>query len=267
MTITPLTPRVGHHSNVTSFADARQLVADVESLGGKAPKTLHNLLDAHAALTAPPAPASDPLATILDAATDGTLSAKKLAELIDASAQSRAAETFRGDLARRAAGELVRRFGVELLNGAADEILDSLRPAFEQAAATIDEALQLVDLSQPYEEFVNSADPDQLAAYQRLRPAAATIDQIVSLATRFGPRSLSWPLIVSPVEGGIYDAFVPVEDRALFVVPPGGSIGSWSNMWRSYNPGGMGMRTSPWMTGGLRLNSVSEAREHVRVFA
>jgi hypothetical protein len=272
MTTTPLMPIAGH-TNVTHINDARKLAADVESLGGTVPAALRNLLDAYATLTAP-APTLDPFAAVLDAAAAGKLTPAKLTELVNASAQTRAAEQLRGELSgRRAALALMQRFSRELLNGAADEILNSLRPKFDEAAATIEECLQLVDLGLDYHAFIDQADPDALAAYQRLKPAAATIGEIVCLAMQFGPRSITFPLITRPVEG-IGDEEFALTDEAIFIATPEGVRSATKFLLdhqaavasqRSIKPTNMGMRFSPWLRGGLRLNSVT--RECVRVWA
>ena len=103
------------------------------------------------------------------------------------------------------------------------------------------------------------------------------VRRIPNLALQFGPRLTTWPLIAKPVEGGLYDAFIGVEDAALFVTLPGHPVGGWSNALRehraavasqrSIKPQDLGMRFSPWLRGGLRLNTTSEGREHVRAFA
>jgi hypothetical protein len=163
----------------------------------------------------------------------------------------------------------LQRFGRELLNGGADAILASLRPAFDEAAATIEEALQLVDLSQPYSVFIDEADPDALAAYQRLKPAEATIDRIVALAMQFGPGSITFPMIVRPVEGIGHEEFA-VDDRAIFTATPEGVRSATHSLWdfdaavasqRSIAPTAMGMRFSPWLPAACAL--IASAR-HVR---
>jgi hypothetical protein len=270
---TPLTPIHGH-TNAAHINNARQLAADVEALGGALSPALGNILDAHGLLSTPPA-ASDPHTAVIDEAATGTLTAAKLDKLIASAAQAHAAAQMRRELAGRASRDLLQRFGRELLDGGADAILASLRPAFDGAAATIEEALQLVDLSQPYSTFIDEADPDELAAYQRLRPAADTIDRIVALAMQFGPRSITFPLIVRPVEGIGHEEF-SLDDWAIFTATPEG-VRSASQYMRDYHdavasqrsikPTDICMRFSPWLRGGLRLNSVTEARESVRQWA
>jgi len=273
MTTTPLVPNIGH-TRTTHIGDARRLAADVESLGGRLPKALRNLLDAHALLTAPQA-ASDPLAAIVDTAAIGALTAKKLSELVDAAAQARASAQFRGELAARAGDELVRRFGHELLDGAADAILDSVRQKFDEAAKTIEDCLQLVNLRQDYRAFIDEADPDALGAYQRLKPAAATVSEIITLATQFGPRSITFPMITRPDEGIGHEEF-SLENPAIFTATADTVVSASKHMrdytaavasQRSIMPTNMGMRFSPWLRGGLRLNTISEARETVRAWA
>jgi len=188
-----------------------------------------------------------------------------------------AAARVRGDLARRAGGDIVKQFGAELVGGAADEILASLRPQFDDAAKRIEDALRIVNLDLDYARFVDEASPEALSAYQGLRSAVAVIDRVLAIAVQFGPRSTSFPLILSPTDGGVYDDFVNVDDAALFVTPPGAPIAGWTSALRdhraavasqsSIRPVSVGLRFSPWLRGGLQLNTVAAAREHVRVFA
>ena len=113
------------------------------------------------------------------------------------------------------------------------------------------------------------------AAFQRLRPAAATIDEIVCLAPRFGPRSITFPPIARPVDGIGHEEFA-LKDEAIFTPTPE-TVRSATKLLLdhqaaaasqySIKPTNMGMRFSPWLRGGLRLNSVSEARDCVRQWA
>jgi hypothetical protein len=88
--------------------------------------------------------------------------------------------------------------------------------------ATVDESMGAVgNMSQSYAEFVETADPDQLLAWQRLRPAVDTIGAVVELVARsFGARSLLFPMIKSPVGNVIApEDFAAIDDAAIHINP------------------------------------------------
>jgi hypothetical protein len=274
MTATLTTP--GYIHGMTHIGDAKTLRANVEAAGGAMSASLLHLLAAHELLSVAPG-ATDHSAPIIAAAVAGDLTAAKLNKLVGEAAVAEAAAQLRSNLARRASGDIVRQFGAELVGGAADEIVASLRPQFDDAAKRIEDALQIVRLDLDYARFVDEASPEALGAYQGLKSAVAVIDRVLAIAVQFGPRSTSFPLIMHPTEGGVYDDFVNVEDAALFVTPPGSPIAGWTSRLRdhraavasqqSIKPRDLGLKFSPWLSGGLRLNTISEACELVRVFA
>ena len=90
--------------------------------------------------------------TIVDAAADGTLTADRITDLIAEAARAQSIATYTGELRQRTERLFVGAFYEALQDGAADEILDSLRPAFDTAA----------------EAFLHSAKPEALHAWQQL---------------------------------------------------------------------------------------------------
>jgi hypothetical protein len=261
-------------ANVTHINDARRLLSEFEAVSqAAAPVRLRNLIDAYELLIKPP-PADDPLDVILADATAGGLDADRLAELVAEAARSKSTDEYRKQIAQRAAGTVLQRFSRELLAGGADELIDTVRPAFDTAAAAIDQALQAVDVSQDPAEFIETADPDALTAYQSLRGAVQVVETIVTLVVRsFGVRSITFPLIVRPVEG--VDEF-NLDDVAIWTSTPDHALSATRALrehsdavasQRSINPQQMGMRTSRFMRGGLRLNTLAEAHEVVRQWA
>ena len=170
------------------------------------------------------------------------------------------------------------RTGAILADGGADAILDSVRPVFDAAARTVEQSLQLVNLDQDAATFINEADPDALAAYQALKPAVAVIERVLGLAAKFGLRSITFPLISKPsVAGSIpFEHLNGIKDEALFTTDPAAGGGGLASTMRAYNdhaaalasqrtlnPQRMGMRAGlgPHVHGGLRLNTIDEARD------
>ncbi|BBY54215.1 hypothetical protein H7J07_06265 [Mycobacterium koreense] len=275
MTADNLRPGRGHVPNLTRLNDARQLVATVTDLGGTVPEALSHLIAASDALTAAPKPV-DPLAELLDHAAAGKLTAKKFEETASASAQAHVAAAHRNELAARAESGLVERFGKTLLDGAADEILNSLRPQFDKAAKVVTDTLRGVNFDQAHAEFVDTATPEQLSAFQKCKAATATIDRIVDLAGEFGVVG-HWPLIAKP-EAALVGDPLPISAKSLFThdaAPASLEQDSQRHRdftqavasQRSIQPRHLGMRFSRWLVPGLELVSVAKARENLREWA
>jgi hypothetical protein len=81
--------------------------------------------------------------TIVDAAVDGTLTAERLDDLIAEAAHTQMRATYTGELRRRTERMFVGAFFEALQSGAADEILEGLRLAFDTAAEAIAQARAL----------------------------------------------------------------------------------------------------------------------------
>lgn len=274
----------------TRIADIHQLRTDVEAIGGTFPEALNNLLAVNDLLrpTSQPVPAPrglTPLAEpVLDAAVAGGLTETRLEEIVFDAALARVVAETRVEITRAAQVSIVRRAGKMLAEGAADEIVLSLRPQFDEAARTIERALELVNLNHDYETFFDHADMDKLDALHALKPACDEIARIVNVAARFGRKSLSFPLIGTPEIGGsapVEDIF-GLADAALFSTDPTLGVSGLLSVataiaehdkaiasQRTLNPQDMGMRAKfgPFARGGLRLNTVTEARDLLRAWA
>jgi hypothetical protein len=69
--------------------------------------------------------------------------------------------------------------------------------AFEDASCTLREALTIVDLSADPATFLQTASPEQVAAYQRVAPAVAVLDRLSEIAAMLGPLA-SFPCVEDP---------------------------------------------------------------------
>ena len=106
--------------------------------------------------------------TIVDAAVDGTLTADRITDLIAEAARAQSIATYTGELRLRTERLFVGAFYEALQDGAADEILDSLRPAFDTAAEAIAQARDLIPVETAAEAFLHSAKLEALHAWQQL---------------------------------------------------------------------------------------------------
>lgn len=267
------------------IALVEKLRHEVTELGGTIPEAITNLVDAQLIIqggrgTAPRSGVDE----VLDAAESGSFTAAKAEELIVGASSRQQQYQFRRDLAASMEPAVMTRIGRLLVQGGADEIIDSLRPAFHAAASTLDECLQLVDLSSDYSTFVNETkSPDALFAFQRIREAAETTGRILTLVSgQFGPRSHYFPVLTAIHGGDIGEEFSAIPDAIVWTADPNLGVSGFISEARGYRtysdamysqrtikPQNMGMRAQfgEHVRSGLRLNTTSEARELLRAWA
>jgi hypothetical protein len=239
----------------TAIAECRHFTDAITAAGGTIPAPLAGLLSA-ADLLMRPSATQDPVRGILDAALAGELDAKHLDSLIvDAAAQQQIA-AYRQELRSRAERVLVQAFAAALKNGAADEVLDSLRPAFDEHAQAVEHARSLIAPETDLAQWLHTAEPAAVTAWKALDAHLAVINRIGWVASQFGPILGNFALI-TPFAGG--DNF-RLHDTALFCC--GGDLEADSAAFR--RPGTH--RASPWCRTQLQLHSVDSAAERYRLW-
>lgn len=236
---------------------ARDFINAVHAVGGTVPQSLSNLIAAAETLKAAPPAASDPAAAILAAAVSGELTEAKLGELVGIAAAEQAVVDYRAKVRDRAEPMLACRFADELADGAADDILDSLRERFDAAAEVITIGATSIDLDQDLESFLDSALPEQLVAYQSLKPATDTVAEIIDFAGRyFGCRFTGEGYSVLRRPTSRYAGWVFNED--VFTTAPESALNARIDD-SGFRPSGL--RFSPWLRANLRLNTIAEAQQ------
>jgi len=173
-----LTMRI--NTTLVSLADAQRLCAAVEGCGVTVPKTLSDVLQAHERLTAATSVAN-PTKKLVAAALDDRATADKVDQALERHALARLVAEERRGLDQHIQPELLNEFGRRLESGGG-EVLTLLRGAFEDASCTLREALTIVDLSADPATFLQTASPEQVAAYQRVAPAVAVLDRLSEIA-------------------------------------------------------------------------------------
>jgi hypothetical protein len=194
----------------------------------------------------------------VEAAKDGSLTAERLDDLIAEAAAQQSRVTYRGDMKRSCARPFVNAFFTELQSGAADEILDSLRERFIEAADAIDAARNLINPESSVEHILASGTPELVTAWQGLDAHLGVIKTIAAVASSFGPRLGKFALIE---EFALGDNF-KLDDRAIFCC--GGDLVTDSALFGRPD---QGHRTSPWFKAPLRLHTVAGARDRYRAWA
>jgi hypothetical protein len=194
----------------------------------------------------------------VDAAATGTLTAERLDELITEAARQEARAVYAGTLRRNIAPMLVRAFHKALDAGAADEILSSLRPAFDTAAEAIAAARGLISAEGTAEAVLANGTPETITAWQQLPEQLAVINAVSAVASQFGCRTARFPLVE---EYALADNY-KLDDRALWCAD--GQLVSDSH---PFGRPDQGHRTSPWFRVPLRLHTVASARDRYRQFA
>ena len=182
-----------------TIPDAQQFTTTIQQAGGAVPTVLANLLGG-ATLLNEPVPVQSSILAIVAASRDGLTQDRLNGSVAQAAvAQSNAAQ--RGELRNNSERQFVAEFHTVLAEGAADEVLDSLRPAFDKAAEAIASARSLIPADTGAEAFLHSAKPVAVAAWQKLPEHLSTIASIADIARQFGPRlgklprsrSTAWP--------------------------------------------------------------------------
>ena len=178
----------------TSLLDAKRLVDTVQSVGGAVPDVLQSLLLAHDVLSRTEA-AEPPEKAILTHALDGTLTAAVLGKLLPAAA----ARNSRPPTDRNwqpAAKTIWLASGIASWNHAADEILASLRPSFDEHAQAIAAARAVINPESAPEHILASAEPSVIRAWRQLDSHLRVVDTIAAIASQFGPRG-NYPQIAN----------------------------------------------------------------------
>ena len=193
------------------------------------------------------------------AAVAGQLDEKRLAELVAEAAHAQLVNTYRGELRTRSERLFVNAFHAALVkDGAADQLLDSLRDRFQEVAEAITEARTLIPTNQPAEAFLRTAETDAVTFWPQLDGHIATLDAIGRIPAQFGCRTGNFPQFEAFALG---DGF-RLEGRAIFCAN-GPNEQADSAAFR-----GTGThRASPWFRMPLRLNTVAQAVECYRVWA
>ncbi len=241
----------------SSLHDCEQFVKAVQDASGRVPKPLAGIL-AGAHLLASPSAAPAPAKAIVDAALAGDLTERKLDALVSDAAQQQLLNTCRGELRRDSERMFVAAFFTALKNGAADELLDSLRPAWDEAAEAIAAARALINPESSADHILASAEPEVIGAWQGLNAHIAVIARIAAIVSQFGPRLGQFPLIT---EYALGDGST-LEDRAILC--SNGPLPVDSGTFRQPD---RGHRTSPWFKLPLKLHSIESAQARYNEWA
>jgi hypothetical protein len=181
-------------AKTVDIGDAVRLASSVAAAGGEIPSTLGHLLLAHDLLSSPGA-AQPPERDIMTAALKGQLTDEKLAKLLPTAATAAMIANYARELAQNCAHVLLGQIHREIEGGAADQILDSLRPKFDEHAAEIARARSLIDPESSPEHILASAAPEMVEAWQALDGHLRVVCKIAAVASQFGPRLGAFPQI------------------------------------------------------------------------
>lgn len=249
-----------------SRTDARQLHRAVTNAGAQLPDPLANLLkaanDLHAAGSAPTA---DPLHDLADLAAAGKATTSKLHAAVS-QASNQAAEAAHAQHAQHNADRtIMKRFRRELLDGGADEILDALRPIFDQHIAGVRAIAEQINTATTPEQFLAVATPDTLALWQSIPTHVAALDAIAAVTDLFTHTSEA--RVLNP-GGGVGPHAVTelagLDGVALFCVSDSLDPERVKPIRRANGP----HLRSMWfrLHGAAQLRTVAEAQERLRAW-
>jgi hypothetical protein len=245
----------------TNYREIVQFLAAIESLGVTVPEDLSAVPRARAVLTEAPA-IPNPVRGLVASALAGATAAS-VGKLLREMALARLTAEEHRNLDRSVEPELLQEFGRRLDAGAADAVLDALRPQFDDAATTLVLSLAKVDISKDPATFLDHASPGELAAWQSLRPAVETLETVAAVVRVLGPTG-PFPTVVDPraTDAGLRCGWL--DDRGVLCCD--GDLMQACRVFQ--NPHSVNdIRTSPWLRVTARLHSIGSARERVRAWA
>jgi len=246
-----------------SVRHVRTLLTEISQCGVEPPKVLTELVSAFDELEHVSA-VSDPIAGLVKAIVSGQLRGKELDAAVDDADDALRHRDFRAGLAARVEPALVRECITALdAGGAADVVIDSLRPQFDVAAAKLVECAELVDPGTDPETFLASATAEQIRAWQEIDEHVATLTKISSVVAHFGPHSTSFPLSEMPANISAHMGFV--NNNGVMCVSPEWGLERGCQLFLNHGS----HRNSPWFRGAavLKLNTIAETREKIRAWA
>jgi hypothetical protein len=253
----------------TRMTDSQNLMWALEGLGITPPQELSKLVAGYLVLAADaPARTLDPTRDLCNAAVNGTLTADTVDELCAKAVNQNAVAEYRAAVAQKASRFCAKRFLEILDDGAANAILDALKPKFDAAAQQVAKTLEVVDINTPDKELVAHATPKQLEQLRALPNILNKLDRIAAITKAFGTDNPTLPLIEHPSDKELMfrgnHEFGILRDEAIFCTT--GDLLRDSRNFYAPNGGG-DVRTSPWLRVEPKLHNLDEARERVRSYA
>lgn len=244
-----------------SMRHATSLIHALEGIGAETPEVLRNIVDGFEIIGQTDIP-PDPAKQIMASAVAGKLTAKALDQLLTKAAAEAAVSTYRQDLSRRADKMFAAQFHTALKDGAADEVLDNIRPHFEATATELNKATSLVDLQNtPQRLLTVTASAEEQSAWAALPDLVRRIDRITAIAVAFGPHG-SMQVVDDRTNRDTLLNLNWLDDRTLMCTT--GNPTTASNAFRAANPN---WSTSPWLKVSLKLATIAEAQETIRELA
>ena len=209
------------------------------------------------------APVTNPLRTLVAAALDDDTDDKEIDTQFETAAIRRLVSDERRGSTQQVEAELLRVFCERLESGGADAVLTLLRKPFNAAAKTLRDALAVVNIPNDPQEFMNSATPEELVAWQSVKPAVATLDRIAAIARMLGPNGV-FPLVSDPraTDPGLEAGWL--DSRAAMCTD--GDLMAASMQFQRPSPAA-DVRASPWLRVTPHLHTVASAAERIRSWA
>jgi hypothetical protein len=249
------------NSSVVGLSDIERLFVSIRACGVEPPPVLLSVLQARERIAAAPEPV-DPLRQLVEAALGGD--DVSLDEVLREHAINTLVANSRNGLLQRTEAALLAEFGRRLESGGADDVLDSVRPAFGKAADALRAAIDTIS-SYPtnIEAFVNSASAKQLHAFQSIGSLIRVLDRAAGVAAYFGPVG-PFPVVEDPRQ------IAPVLQigwlRSVAVMATDGDVMHACLEHGEPHPHGS-IATSPWLRTVPYLHTVDSARERLRAWA
>ena len=176
-----------------SLRDCSALVTATEEAGGQAPDVLTNIIGGAHLFNTRPAPV-DPAHVIVRAAADGTLTAERLDELLVTGASQQRFAGYAGEVRQRSERLFTEEFHRALKDGAADELLNSMRSVWDAHAAAVAEARSEINAESRRTHF-GLRLAGLVEALATIARTSGRTEQDSRVARQFGPRIGNFPMI------------------------------------------------------------------------
>lgn len=158
-----------------------------------------------------------------------------------------------------------REAAADLRAGGIDTVIEQLRPEFDAAAAIVREAAALGIRSDTSPQWVMDAGPKAIAAWQRLHPAIARLNQVAILRVRLSELLNLAPTLTDAQQmSGLSLDVGTVDYSVCFTDPDSGAFTVDGRSHRNRTPGA----SMDWLllaaSAPLRLNTPAEVKAAYR---
>lgn len=258
-----------HFTGVDPHTGPHHALAFLESVtaaGGTVPDQLRAILGVADQLKAT-ADAADPLGTLIDDLASGSLTPSQLNTRLAKAAQAEQVNAYRANLRPKVEHAVVKRFAVALDAGAAQEILDSVKPVVAEHAAALAAAAELIGDISSADDLLYNGSPEQIAAWTSVDGHIAAFGRIVNVLNEIGPGG-TFSLVSNPTQFGTETNGRYFNSAGLFLTPVTVPTATAGEHFMFHNRIARHRNSVYYQLAGvIELQNLATVRERVRQYA